>query len=38
MQKRILLVILAGLLIGLAGALPVQAQAPVAGEGPPPVR
>jgi hypothetical protein len=32
------IVILAGLLIGLAGALPVQAQAPVAGEGPPPVR
>ena len=38
MHQRILLVILAGLLIGLAGALPVQAQAPVAGEGPPPVR
>ena len=38
MGNRMFLVILAGLLIGLAGALPVQAQAPVAGEGPPPVR
>ena len=36
--QTILAVILMGLLIGLAGALPVLAQAPVAGEGPPPVR
>ena len=38
MHQRMLIVILVGLLIGLAGALPVQAQAPVAGQGPPPVR
>ncbi len=37
-QRILILLILAGLLIGLAGALPVLAQAPVAGEGPPPVR
>ena len=37
-QRILILLILAGLLIGLAGALPVKAQAPVAGEGPPPVR
>lgn len=38
MPQRILIVILVGLLIGLAGVPPSYAQAPVAGEGPPPVR
>ena len=38
MQQRILIIILAGLFIGLAGVSPSNAQAPVAGEGPPPVR
>ena len=38
MHQRMLLVILATVLIGLAGALPVQSQVPVAGESPPPVR
>ena len=38
MHQRMLFVILATVLIGLAGALPVQSQVPVAGESPPPVR
>ncbi|MCU0578116.1 MAG: DUF3300 domain-containing protein [Desulfobacterota bacterium] len=38
MQQRILIVILVGLLMGLAGVTPSHAQAPIAGEGPPPVR
>ena len=38
MPQRILTVILVGLLIGLIGVPPSYAQAPVAGEGPPPVR
>jgi hypothetical protein len=38
MQQRILIVILVGLLIGLAGVTPSYAQASIAGEGPPPVR
>jgi hypothetical protein len=38
MHRRIFVVILAGLLFGSSGALTAQAQAPVAGEGPPPIR
>ena len=38
MRRRILIIILTGLFIGLAGVPPSYTQAPVAGEGPPPVR
>jgi hypothetical protein len=38
MHQRIVIIILVGLFIGLAGVLPGFGQAPIAGEGPPPAK